>query len=80
MDESALTAEEVWSFRHTPDLGVYAKGDVERYADGNTRVVWSTAGEIQDVTPDGTVLWQLNTELGYATTFVTRVPNLYGLD
>lgn len=77
LDEQALTAEMVWSYYRDPTVHVYAKGDVERFADGNTQVVWSTAGEIQNVDPDGNVHWQLNTELGYAITFVQRLPSFY---
>lgn len=77
LDESALTAEEVWSYSADPPIVVYAKGDVYRYADGGTQVVWSSAGEIQNVDPDGNVVWQLNTPLGYAMTFVEPVPSLY---
>jgi len=77
LDEDALTAEEIWSHEHEPPIGVYAKGDVHRFDDGTTQVVWSTAGEIQNVGVDGTVHWQLNTELGYALTFVQVVSGLY---
>jgi hypothetical protein len=62
LDLDTMTAEEVWSFRHTPDYLVTAKGDVARFADGNTQIVWSSNGEVQDVTPDGEVVWQLNTD------------------
>lgn len=78
LDQDALTAEPIWEQTHSPPIGVYAKGDVERYADGGTRIVWSSAGEIQDVTATHEITWQLNTELGYAITFVQRVESLYG--
>lgn len=77
LDEDALEGEQIWEYIHDPPIGVYAKGDVERYADGNTRVVWSSSGEIQDVDPDGNVIWQLNAELGYAFTFVYRAESFY---
>ncbi len=77
LDQDALTAEEVWSYGADPPIVVYAKGDVYRYDDGGTQVVWSSAGEIQNVDPDGNVQWQLNTPLGYAMTFVEPVPSLY---
>ncbi len=77
-DEVAMTAEEVWSYQHVPSMEVAAKGDVERFDDGNTQIVWSTGGELQNVNPAGEVHWQFNTELGYAITFVQRVESLYG--
>ena len=77
IDEDNLTAEEVWSYVREPSVYVYAKGDVERLTNGNTLVTWSSSGEIQEVTPDGSVQWQVNTELGAAITFVTRTESLY---
>ena len=77
LDEENLVAEEVWSYIRDPGVYVYAKGDVERLSNGNTLVTWSSSGEIQEVQPDGTVQWQVNTELGAANTFVNRVDSLY---
>ena len=77
LDQSALTAEQTWSYGADPPIVVYAKGDVHRYEDGGTQIVWSSAGEIQNVDADGNVQWQLNTPLGYAMTFVEPVPSLY---
>lgn len=61
LDLDARTAESVWSFAHDPDYLVTAKGDVDRFDDGNTEIIWSSEGEIQDVSPLGEVVWQLNT-------------------
>jgi hypothetical protein len=80
LDTTAMTATEAWSFRHTPDLQVMAKGDVERFEDGSTQITWSTQGEIQNVAEDGSIDWQLNTELGYAITFVQHVNSLYAVE
>lgn len=77
LDEEALTAEVIWEYERVPPLNIFAKGDVARFSDGSTQVVWSSSGEIQNVDPDGTVHWQLNTELGYAITFVQVVDSLY---
>lgn len=77
LDEDGLLADEIWSYIRDPAVAVFAKGDVARFADGSTQVVWSSAGEIQNVDPDGTVHWQLNTELGYAITFVQVLDSLY---
>ncbi len=64
LDFDTMTAESIWSYRHDPDYRVTAKGDVHRFDDGNTQVIWSGEGEIQDVTPLGEVVWQLNAEPG----------------
>lgn len=76
-DEDAGTMEEVWSYVHDPPLLVYATGDVHRFDDGTTGIAWSTAGEIQRVTPDGEVIWQLNVDLGQALTYVQVVESMY---
>lgn len=77
LDESALTAEQLWEYVRVPPVYVYAKGDVQRFADASTQVTWSTSGEIQLVDPSGTLLWQLNADLGQALTFVQPVESLY---
>ena len=77
IDEENLTAEKVWSYTADPPIFVFAKGDVHRFADGTTQVVWSSAGQIQNVTPDGEVTWQLDLDLGQAITFVQVVPSMY---
>ena len=77
IDEDTQTIDEVWSYGHQPALDVYALGDVHRMDDGNTFIVWSTAGELQVVSPEGEVLWQLNAELGAAFGYATPVESLY---
>lgn len=77
VDEAAMTVSQTWDYVRDPPLWVFAKGDVRRLANGNTLVVWSSAGEVQEVTTAGEVVWQLNTDLGYATTFIDLVDSLY---
>lgn len=77
VDEEAMTIQEIWSYVSDPPLYVFAKGDVYRFEDGITQVVWSSAGQIQNVTPEGEVVWQLDLELGQAITFVQYVPSMY---
>ncbi|MDG1478656.1 MAG: aryl-sulfate sulfotransferase [Myxococcota bacterium] len=78
LDTENMIATEVWSYVREPSVFVFAKGDVERLDSGNTLVTWSSSGEIQEVTPDGDVVWQVNTDLGSAITFIDRVESLYG--
>ncbi len=77
VDEENRVAEEVWSYIADPPLYVYSKGDVLRFDDGDTMIVWSSSGQIDNVTADGTVNWQLNTALGYGMTFAQVVPSMY---
>ena len=77
LDIDARTATQVWEYIRTPPLVVFAKGDVQRFDNGNTLVTWSPNGEIQLVTPDGLPTWQLNAELGQGFTFVHPVDSFY---
>lgn len=77
LNEDTMEAEEVWEYIRDPPAKVFAKGDVHRFDDGATQVVWSIQGEIQIVSPEKEVLWQLNTELGQALTFVQVLDDLY---
>ena len=78
VDVDNRTATPTWEYTHDPSLMVFAKGDVHRFEDGNVQVVWSTSGEIQNVTPEGDITWQLNLDLGQVVTFVQVVDSFYG--
>lgn len=77
LDIEARTATQVWEYIRTPPLVVFAKGDVQRFGNGNTLVTWSPSGEIQLVTPEGLPTWQLNAELGQGYTFVHPLDSFY---
>jgi hypothetical protein len=77
-DEETRTAHEIWSYISDPWLYVFAKGDVHRFDDGTTQVVWSSSGQIQNVNPAGEVTWQLDLDLGQAITFVQVIDSMYG--
>lgn len=77
IDEDARTVRTAWTYVREPSVYVYAKGDVRRFEDGSTQVVWSTSGEIQRVTPDAEVLWQLNTALGEAISYTSFIEDWY---
>ena len=66
----SMIATEVFSFVRDPQVSVQACGDVARLSDGTTQVVWSTLGEIQNITEDGSVVWTLNADLGLGITYV----------
>jgi hypothetical protein len=76
LDFETMTAEEVWSYQHDPELSVYALGDVDRQDDGSTLIVWSTSGVIQYLSPEGEELWRLNTGLGYAFGYASLIHNI----
>ncbi len=79
LDPGTGTAEITWQYVSDPVLYVPALGDVDRLADGNTFVTWSTAGQIDLVTPDGEVEWRLNMGLGAGFGYTTFVEELGAL-
>ncbi len=79
-DVDAGTAEEVWSYTPDPSIYSFVLGDVTRMEGGDSLVTWATLGQIQRVTPDQQIGWQLNTDLGYALGFNEVLESLYVAD
>ncbi len=71
LDEAAGRAEAVWEYEPDPPLYSMALGDVARLPSDNTLVTFSSAGQVEEVTPDGDVVWRLNTDLGSAIGYAT---------
>lgn len=69
--------EIVWSYLSDRCLLVPFLGNAQRLADGNTLLVFSSAGELNEVSPSGDVMWRLNLDLGAAFGFSERVDSLY---
>jgi hypothetical protein len=63
IDDDAKTLTEVW--RHQPDPPVrnWALGQVQELANGNRLIASNFAGLVEEVTPDGTVVWEAHTPL-----------------
>lgn len=76
LDLEAGTATEQWRYHHDPPLRVEALGSVDRLSTDGTVIIWSTAGEVQVVDPQGEVDWQLNTQVGAGLGFSDRVEKL----
>lgn len=76
LDLDTHTYEEIWSHEADPALYVYAKGDVERFDDGGTEVLWATSGRVEDLDADDASIWQLDLDLGYAFTYFQHVDRL----
>jgi len=64
LDETAGTAELVWEHHNDPPLFCAVLGDVHRLRNGNTLITWSGLGQMDEVTPQGEVIWRLNSRLG----------------
>ena len=64
VDEQAMTARAVWSYRHEPDLFCPIWSDADRLPNGNTLVTFGTRTEgdttrYVEVAPDGQVVWDV---------------------
>ncbi len=70
-------AERTWYHQPDPPLGVYAFGDVHRHESGNTLINWSSAGRLEEVTPDGEVVRRLDLPIGTGLGYMSWVETLY---
>jgi hypothetical protein len=78
-DEETRTVEKVFDYYDPEDRFIPMIGDVKKLPNGNYLVSWTTLGMINEITPDGDVVWQAEAELGSVTTRVTWVEDLYTL-
>jgi hypothetical protein len=71
------SATEIWSYQS--DITEQILGDVQRLPNGNTLVTYSTAGEIREVDPQGTVLQTIKSVgTGNLFGFSEKRTSLYG--
>lgn len=61
---SGGTMEEVWSYTSPAGYHEFGLGDAVRMPSGNTKIVWSSSGELNEVTPEGELIWKLNLDVG----------------
>ncbi len=64
LDKGSGRAEPVWEQHADPPMFNAALGDVYRLEGGNTLITWSQAGQIEEVTPAGDVVWRVRAQLG----------------
>jgi hypothetical protein len=79
LDLTAMTATKTWEYVPNPGINVTVMGDVQRLANGNTWVNFSTKGTMHEVTSDKTVVQTL-TAVGTGVTFgySEKRESLYG--
>ena len=77
VDFAGGTVTEVWSFTATPTVYTPVLGEPMRPSNGDTIIDWSYAGQIQQVTPAGETVWQLNTKAGFPLGYIRLEPTLY---
>jgi hypothetical protein len=76
LDPQAKTATLVWEYRHPQPVYTPFAGSVQRLANGNTLVGFSTVGVIAEVAPDGTPVWEGTPTSGYFYR-ATKIASLY---
>jgi len=80
IDPDAHTARSVWQYRHTPPIFTPFLGSVERLANGNTLVAFGEAGVVDEVDPEGSLVWegQLSSAGEPMVAYrIRRLPSLY---
>ena len=77
LDEETGVATQLDVHHSEEALYVFVLGDVHRFADGGTRITWSSAGQIDHVDASGETVWSVNTDFGYALGFNTVIEDLY---
>jgi len=61
-DEDTRTARKVWEYRDPGGRFISYLGDARRLPGGNTLISWGPLGRLTEVTPDGQVVWELETK------------------
>lgn len=76
LDEAAMTATLVWSFRRTPDVRGLAMGNHQRLPNGNSLIGWGTsyAPVLTEVNPAGEIVFELNAAVLNGTYRAFRFP------
>ncbi len=79
IDESNMTVKRVWSYQDPNDNFIELLGDVRILPNGNYLVSWTSIGLVNEITPDGQVVWEIGTAVGSAIGRVHYLPDLYDL-
>jgi hypothetical protein len=77
LDFEQNLATQVWSYVATPGVYTFVLGEPTRYANGDSFITWSAAGQMERVSADGESRWKLNTGAGYIFGFHTLADSLY---
>ena len=77
LDSESRWVERLWSYDSGECIWVVFYGEARRLESGNTLVIWSSAGQLDEVTPDGETVWRVNTDVGGAFGFGDRVGSIH---
>ena len=77
IDEDAGEAELIWSY--TPDNGAYtfSLGDTHRLSTGQTIMAVAFDGQVDEVSPEGDLVWRLSMALGGALGYTQWLEQMY---
>ncbi|MFT5679605.1 MAG: hypothetical protein ACI8RZ_000509 [Myxococcota bacterium] len=64
VDAANGTAEEVAEYGLESCITVFGLGGVQRLDNGNTLIIWSTGGLIEEYDPSGAVVWSVEADFG----------------
>ena len=64
IDPIAMTATQVWEFRHNPPIFTPFVGSVQRLVNGNTVIGFGGVGIVTEVDPAGNIVWEGRLEIG----------------
>jgi hypothetical protein len=79
LDTAAKKATKIWSYTASPAQSNMVMGDLQRLANGNTIIAYSTRGVIDEVTSTGTLLQRITTAGAGATIgYIEKRATLYG--
>ncbi len=77
LDLDRMSAEPSWAGTTESCLQVSFLGDAHRLENGNTLVVWSSAGQLDELTSELESVLRINLPLGYQLGFAQPVESLY---
>jgi hypothetical protein len=77
LDSKRGVAIPSWGYLPDPALHAPTLGDVHRLPTGNVLVNFGYAGQVHEVTPDGSLVWRLSLGLGGALGYTTVLRTLY---
>jgi hypothetical protein len=63
-DETAMTFDQVWSVDHPTGNMLEILGDARRLPNGNVLISWSADAIVQEMTPEGDVVWEMTASDG----------------
>ena len=80
IDEATRSYKPIWSYGFGLGILNASLGGAQRLQNGNTLVNFGASGMIREVTPDGTVVWEVVSDLGIVFGEQVMIHDLYGRD